>query len=724
MLRPTLFWTGIFIVISLNVTSIQAIGRRLTKNRAQTVAEKLPDGIDDNRIEQKLEAVEHSSEDVNTGKGQFSKIRDEDREAADLAFKLLKLAEDSEVGETLNTRNGVNSKTSSSLRRKCPFTQQPQCNKNNKFREIDGSCNNLKNPLHGRQSTPFNRISSPEYGVDLRSREFNLPRRARSGKPLPSPRVLSQDVLGIGERKTESDISTFFVQMGQFIDHDLTLTPEEELHCCDRNSNGNPWVWSDKTERFKRDRCIPIRIPEDDRQWGGRRTCFDVRRSSPALNIPHCQANRTRQQTNSLTHWLDASNVYGSNQKELSNVREGESIYLQVNERAGGRREGRAQLPSCQAFRGRQINSCGSPCDTGTNCKVAGDHRVNEQPGLTTQHTIWLREHNRLAKQLQSLNTHWDQERVFQETRRLVIAEWQHIVYKDWLPIVLGQEQMEAYDLFPQTRGYSDSYDEDMDPRINNEFATAAFRFGHSMMPALVPSLDKNFKENRRMSLHQVFNNVSMFLTSPNLVDDIIRGQTMLPAAAWDPAFNEDITNKLFHEELDLVALNINRGRDHGLPGYNTYRGICRTDNYNRVRSWDQLKESGGQLSSNDIDLLSEEYTDVDDIDLFVGGTMEESKGDSLLGPAFSCIIADQFLRLKEGDRFYYENGDFVKSRFSQRQLDAIRKVSIARIICDNTDIEEIQPNAFRTENSDTNRLTPCNSQDIPQLDISVFKDL
>merc|ERR1719397_2378583 len=159
MLRPTLFWTGIFIVISLNVTSIQAIGRRLTKNRAQTVAEKLPDGIDDNRIVQKLEAVEHSSEDVNTGKGQFSKIRDEDREAADLAFKLLKLAEDSEVGETLNTRNGVNSKTSSSLSRKCPFTQQPQCNKNNKFREIDGSCNNLKNPLHGRQSTPFNRIS-------------------------------------------------------------------------------------------------------------------------------------------------------------------------------------------------------------------------------------------------------------------------------------------------------------------------------------------------------------------------------------------------------------------------------------------------------------------------------------------------------------------------------------------------------------------------------------
>ena len=113
-----------------------------------------------------------------------------------------------------------------------------------------------------------------------------------------------------------------------------------------------------------------------------------------------------------------------------------------------------------------------------TNCQVAGDQRVNEQPGLTTLHTVWLREHNRLAGQLQAINSHWDSERVFQEARRLLIAEWQHIIYSEWLPVLLGKTYMTTFDLFPQTSGYSDSYNERLDPRITNEFASAAFRSG------------------------------------------------------------------------------------------------------------------------------------------------------------------------------------------------------------------------------------------------------
>ena len=115
----------------------------------------------------------------------------------------------------------------------------------------------------------------------------------------------------------------------------------------------------------------------------------------------------------------------------------------------------------------------------------------------------------------------------------------------------------------------------------------------------------------------------------------------------------------------------------------------------------------------------------MDDIDLFVGATLEENLRDALLGPTFTCILGDQFLRLKEGDRFYYENGEFPQTRFRLDQLDAIRKVTMARIVCDNTDLGETQPNVFRTEDNADNRMTSCSDINaIPELNMAPFRDL
>ena len=84
----------------------------------------------------------------------------------------------------------------------------------------------------------------------------------------------------------------------------------------------------------------------------------------------------------------------------------------------------------------------------------SGDDRVNEWTGLTTQHTIWLRQHNRIEQKLHELNPHWDGERLYQETRRIVIALWQFAVYNEYLPVILGPHAMQAHGLQLVHTGY------------------------------------------------------------------------------------------------------------------------------------------------------------------------------------------------------------------------------------------------------------------------------
>ena len=82
---------------------------------------------------------------------------------------------------------------------------------------------------------------------------------------------------------------------------------------------------------------------------------------------------------------------------------------------------------------------------------MAGDFRANEQPMLTNMHNLWVREHNRIAEELRIVNPRWDDEKLFQEARRINIAEWQHIIFNEWLPITLGKTYMKAWKLFPLT---------------------------------------------------------------------------------------------------------------------------------------------------------------------------------------------------------------------------------------------------------------------------------
>ena len=115
-----------------------------------------------------------------------------------------------------------------------------------------------------------------------------------------------------------------------------------------------------------------------------------------------------------------------------------------------------------------------------------GDDRVNEQPFLIVQHTIWTREHNRVAAELQTLHPEWDDERLYQEARKIIIAEVSHIAFNAWRLWIVGIDYMLKYNLPPQRYAYSQDYDPCINPSITNEFTTAAFRYDHSMLTSPV----------------------------------------------------------------------------------------------------------------------------------------------------------------------------------------------------------------------------------------------
>ena len=137
----------------------------------------------------------------------------------------------------------------------------------------------------------------------------------------------------------------------------------------------------------------------------------------------------------------------------------------------------------------------------------------------------------------------------------------------------------------------------------------------------------------------------------PGELDKFLVGLATQPRQKFDNIFSEEVTNHLFQAKngsfgLDLVALNIQRGRDHGLPGYNAFRELC---GLKRVEEFDYLQDFIPEKIVQRLRLI---YDSVDDIDLFIGGVAEAPAPGGLLGPTFRCIVGDQFARLQKGDRW------------------------------------------------------------------------
>merc|ERR1712108_133024 len=150
-------------------------------------------------------------------------------------------------------------------------------------------------------------------------------------------------------------------------------------------------------------------------------------------------------------------------------------------------------------------------------------------------------------------------------------------------------------------------------------------------------------------------------------------------------------------------------------PGYNKYREICTGS---KAKDWADLRKS---IEPRHIEQMRRIYKSVDDIDLYLGGFLETAHEDSIVGPVFKCIIGDQFARLKKGDRFFYDHGNDSNIMFSSDELQEIRKSSLARLICDNSDVDRVQPFVMKLPFSKTNALRSCDEDSIPRLNLNVF---
>lgn len=306
-----------------------------------------------------------------------------------------------------------------------------------------------------------------------------------------------------------------------------------------------------------------------------------------------------REQVNAITAFVDASNVYGSSPAVQSQLRAPTQGQLKISDFS--------LLPVLPILD-----------DPATSEHTAGDIRARENPGLAGLHTIFVREHNRIANYYATM-TSMSHEMIYQLTRRIVGAQMQNVVYGQFLTAVLGQQAMDDFNL---SIDVGSCYNENLDPSIFNSFATAAFRFGHSLIQGLIEMVTLSGNSNSDFKLRDNFFDMTKYVQSDGSgMEEILFALIQQKAQTRDQFATEDVTNFLFANidapGSDLIARNIHRGRDHGLPGYNDFRE--KACNLPISCDWNSPPSN---IPPSSWAALKQLYKNPGDIDLFTGSTV------------------------------------------------------------------------------------------------------
>ena len=506
------------------------------------------------------------------------------------------------------------------------------------FRSIDGTNNNPTHSEYGSAGTQLLRLAKSDYSDGISS----LAGPHREGARMISNITSKQ----VGLIPNTMGVSDFVWQWGQFLDHDIDLTTEAIPH--------EPY---------------PIPVPTGDPYFdptsSGDQVMFFIR--SDFDESTGMKKKNPRQQLNQISAFIDASNVYGSDPIRADALRT---------------MDGMGKLRTTVGGKYLPYNTEGLPNAGGSDPSLylAGDVRANEQIALTAMHTLFVREHNRNCDQISTEYPGLSGDEIYQQARRVVGALMQVITYKEFIPVVLGPDAIPAYG----------GYDPTVNPGISNVFSTAAYRFGHSMIPPTLLRINPDGNQVQNIALKDAFFNPHLQIINGG-IESIFRGLASQYAQEVDTQIVDGLRNFLFGDPgqggIDLAALNIQRGRDHGLPDYNTVR---KAFGLKRVKSFEEI--------TFDVDTqtaLEAAYGEVVDMDPWVGGLAEDHLPAALVGKTFYAILVDQFTRLRDGDRFWYQNGN----QFTTEQLVEIEGTTLADIIHRNTNLDgEIQDNVFMVD--------------------------
>ncbi|QDU40354.1 peroxidase [Maioricimonas rarisocia] len=500
-------------------------------------------------------------------------------------------------------------------------------------RNIDGT-DSSGSGFQGAAHTPLRRNAPADYPGDGSGEEI-LTSSDRTNPRTVSNLVVAQDGVSLPNQRGMSD---FTWAWGQFLDHDIDLTHTSPL-------NGT----ADIEIEDPNDPLGPNPIPVN-------RSDFDLSTGTPG---------NPRQQINEITAFIDASNVYGSDDVRAMTLRTLSGGLLKTSDGD--------LLP----FNEEGLPNDGSPM---ADFFVAGDVRANENVVLTSMHTLFVREHNRLARLIGMMAPDATDEEIYQLARKIVGAELQIITFNEFLPAVLGPEAPTPDEGF---------YDSAVDPSIANEFAHALYRFGHSLLSSNLLLADEEGIVGD-VALRDAFFNPLLLSSDPTMFDLLLGGLALQPCQELDCRIVDDLRNFLFGPPgaggLDLASLNIQRGRDHGLPDYNLLRtayGLPLLDSVEEITS-----DPMTQLA------LETAYDSIDNIDPWVGALSEDHLPGASVGPTLAAGLSEQFRRLLAGDRFSVLNDPDLMQPIVEA-VTPLPNVSLADVVRANSTVRVLPDNVF-----------------------------
>ncbi|XP_037296938.1 peroxidase [Manduca sexta] len=565
------------------------------------------------------------------------------------------------------------------------------CPKNSRYRTIDGSCNNIQNPSWGTPNTSYVRLQPSNYGDDISS----MP-TTKSGCPLMSTREIS--LLTVKDKPiVDTDVSLTAMQFGQLVAHDMSLTAgvlRTGITCC---ANGQ--------DVGTNPRCANIPVPPNDDVHPGQK-CLNFLRTLTTKDN-NCTTNNVPAAPLSIvTAFLDTSFLYGSTDSQAKQLRTMVGGRMKTVTRNG--QEWPPQVPQPTQICNVQSNT--------ESCYLAGDIRINQNVELAMLQLIFLRKHNQVADYLHLKHVDWSDEKVYQETRRIMCAYNQHITYYEFLPQYLGRENMLKKKLiYENIQDYINDYDPRANPGVSIEHASVAFRFLHSAIAGML----KMYRENGEFAGSV---RLSSWMLKPSILEEgsnfaqFARGINTQPQMAMDINYDNETTTFLFRGNnengTDLAAIDYQRARDHGVASYNDLRTYC---GFPRAIDFCDFYDL---IPKKLVEILQKIYKTPDDVELAVGGGFERLAEGARVGPTFLCILEEQFSRTRRSDRYFFELGD-QDGAFTPEQLSSIRRgATMSRIFCDVAGIKNIQRKAFELI-SDTNPVVSCD--EIETIDLTLW---